>query len=535
VSFARMLALFGLGLIATVLRSAEPLPGPVHFQTSDRCFACHNGLADAAGNDVSIGLQWSASLMANSARDPYWQASVRRETLDLPRSARAIEDECAACHMPMMRYRARLAGRQAEVLRTLALPRSARDHREGLDGVSCSLCHQISPEGLGSPETWNGHFHIAEAPAGRGVEFGPQVVDAGRQRIMRSATAGLEPRQGNHIRRSELCASCHTLRTEALDGQGRVVGSLPEQMPFEEWRHSAFVDRQSCQDCHMPRAQGPLTVSSVLGQPHQDMARHVFVGANFLVQRMLDRYRDSLEVTAPSPLLQEAAARTRDFLAMRSATVHIATLREGASLRARVEIRNLGGHKLPTAYPSRRAWLHVRVLDATGKVLLESGALRPDGSVEGNDNDIDAARFEPHHREIRSSDQVQVYESILRDGAGRVTTSLLAATGYLKDNRLLPEGFDKRSAGPDIAVVGAAFDDPDFSQGGHVVDYLADASGREGPFRVEAELLYQPIGHRWALNLAAYDSVETRRFVSYYTAMREETATVLARASAQQP
>ncbi|HMF01272.1 MAG TPA: hypothetical protein VKK06_15390, partial [Terriglobia bacterium] len=50
------------------------------FQTSDRCFACHNGLSTSAGEDISIGFAWRASIMANSARDPYWQAGVRRET-----------------------------------------------------------------------------------------------------------------------------------------------------------------------------------------------------------------------------------------------------------------------------------------------------------------------------------------------------------------------------------------------------------------------------------------------------------------------
>ncbi len=52
------------------------------FQTSERCFACHNGLSTAGGEDLFIGLNWRPTMMANSARDPYWQAGVRRESID---------------------------------------------------------------------------------------------------------------------------------------------------------------------------------------------------------------------------------------------------------------------------------------------------------------------------------------------------------------------------------------------------------------------------------------------------------------------
>ena len=36
-------------------------------------------MSSAAGEDLSIGFAWRASIMANAARDPYWQAAVRRE------------------------------------------------------------------------------------------------------------------------------------------------------------------------------------------------------------------------------------------------------------------------------------------------------------------------------------------------------------------------------------------------------------------------------------------------------------------------
>src|SRR5579862_7479530 len=65
-----------------------------HFQTSDRCMACHNGLATRTGEDISIGVNWRTSMMANAGRDPYWMAGVRRELIDHPAAAAHIQDEC---------------------------------------------------------------------------------------------------------------------------------------------------------------------------------------------------------------------------------------------------------------------------------------------------------------------------------------------------------------------------------------------------------------------------------------------------------
>src|SRR5246127_5889438 len=87
----------------------------VRFQTSDRCLPCHNGIVTPSGEDVSIGLDWRASIMANSSRDPYWQGSVRRETIDHPQVKADIQNECAHCHMPIVEYQARVQDKKAEV------------------------------------------------------------------------------------------------------------------------------------------------------------------------------------------------------------------------------------------------------------------------------------------------------------------------------------------------------------------------------------------------------------------------------------
>jgi len=118
---------------------------------------------------------------------------------------------------------------------------------------------------------------------------------------------------------------------------------------------------------------------------------------------------------------------------------------------------------------------------------------------------------------------------------GAVTTALLSTTQYAKDNRLLPDGFDKRTAGADFAVVGGARDDPDFVGGGDHVTYAVQSVGAPGPIRVEVELWYQPIGFRWAMNHVDYPQFESRRFVSYYRSVAKASAVRLAHATLEVP
>jgi hypothetical protein len=501
------------------------------FQTSDRCVACHNGLATSKGDDVSIGLDWRATLMANSSRDPYWQASVRREVLDHASSAAAIEDECSICHMPIPRYLAAQRGQPNRVFEQLALEGSSDEAKRARDGVSCSVCHQIAADKLGTAASFNGGFVVA-APDAAGVhaEYGPWDIDPGLQRVMRTSTGGFEPRRGEHLQSSELCASCHTLTTKALGRNGEEIGSLPEQMPYAEWLHSDYRDARSCQSCHMPLVAEEVAISRVLGAARSPVRRHQFLGANFVMQRMFSRYHDQLGLQATPQELSSAADKTVAFLQSQAARLTVSTPRvNGGRLETRVSVDNLGGHKLPTAFPSRRAWLHVTVRDRSRRVLFESGALDANGSIRGNDNDADPARFEPHYTQIRSPEQVQIYESILRGAHGEVTTGLLAAVGYLKDNRLLPHGFDKATASADVAVHGEAAADPRFTDKGHMLEYSVAVEAGQAPFEVEVELLFQPIGFRWASNLKPYPASETQRFTSQFESISHASAVTIAK------
>src|SRR5215470_9763732 len=130
------------------------------FHTSDRCVACHNGMKTRSGEDYSIGLDWRSSIMANSARDPYWQASVRREITDHPESSEVIQDGCADCHMPISRYEAKLQGKLGSVFAHLPFQADPEKNAAAEDGVTCSVCHQISTQKLGTRESFNGGFVV---------------------------------------------------------------------------------------------------------------------------------------------------------------------------------------------------------------------------------------------------------------------------------------------------------------------------------------------------------------------------------------
>jgi hypothetical protein len=501
------------------------------FSTSEACTACHNGLVTPAGEDVSIAYSWRSTMMANAARDPYWHAAVRREVLERPRVSDAIQDECSKCHMPMATVTAQARGEKGSVFAHVPVGQVAAPESDlAADGVSCSICHQIQPDRLGKPSSFTGGFVVDTGkPWGQRVVFGPFDVDVGRTRVMRSASQ-MRPTRGLHVERSELCATCHTLITRALDSQGKVVGRLPEQVPYQEWLHSSYRDSQSCQSCHMPVIAGEVPIASVVGQGRTGVRRHSFAGGNFLLGQVFTRYALELGVSAMPQELSYTIGRTVEQLQRASARVSLVCppVSEGP-LRATVSVSNLAGHKLPTAYPSRRAWIHLVVFDGRGKTVFESGRLRPDGAIVGNDNDADAARYERHYDVITRPDQVQIYEAIMADPRGAVTTVLLSGSEFVKDNRLLPRGFAKETAGSDVVPRGEAGGDASFAGGGDRVSYWVDVSRNEGPWRVQAELYYQPVGYRWAHNLGSVPAVEPQRFVAYYTAMAPSSAVVLAR------
>ncbi len=488
------------------------------FATAGTCVVCHQFLVDTTGRDVSPANYWRASMMANAARDPYYLASVSSEVALNPQYAAAIENKCSTCHMPMAHFTDAWQEKESVMFGEAGyLSPEHPMYALARDGVSCAVCHQIPPNA--GTEKHSGDLAIdMETPYGQRIIYGPFPVGRRGQNIMRSSS-GFVPTQSEHMNTSALCATCHELYIHYIDDTGNISENLfPEQTPYSEWLHSDFANQKSCQDCHMEVAEGAAPLSSMM--PNHTVTPfyvHTFTGSNVFMLNLLDVFGAEIGVEADTQHFQDAINRSLNLLQTQTASITLLqpTLADG-QLRFDVQVENLAGHKFPTSFPSRRAWLHVTVRDVTGKVIFESGAASPDGRIAGNDNDDDPSRYEPHYDLITSADQVQIYENIMQTAAGEVTTSQMLAAGYIKDNRLLPSGFDKNSASPFIVPQGAAMQDANFRGGGDVVTYQIAVSEDDAPFTITVALVYQSVSYRWVQNLLAFDTEAIHTFNTYY-------------------
>ena len=513
---------------STLLFAQQNGPGPgganttalTNFETgafagSGICAFCHSNLFDSAGNDVSNDAHWRSTMMANSAKDPLWQAKIESETNRNPHLQTAIEGKCARCHTGMARYQATIDGTEVSVLDTGFLDRNHYLHEAAMDGVSCTLCHQILPDNLGNEDSFTGGYLIDSiALRPDRLIFGPYVSPLINP--MRNNT-GFIPTSGTQVKNSAHCGSCHTLYTPTVDSSGVIVGEFPEQMTYLEWEHSGFD--KSCQDCHMPKASGPVAISNRPNMlpPRDPFGQHHFVGGNSFMVNILKTYGADLGITADAVHLDKTIAETLIQLQQNSGKVTASGAIEGKLLKSTVVVSNLAGHKFPTGFPSRRTWLHFKVTNKRGQTIFESGKPLADGRIEENDADMDGTKFEPHYDSITDKSQVQLYEAVMLNTPEKaVTWTLLSAASYGKDNRLLPDGFDKDSSANDISVKGNAETDANFVGGQDQISYIVDLANAKGPFTVSVELLFQSVSYPFMANLREDDTALVNRFVSHY-------------------
>lgn len=250
----------------------------------------------------------------------------------------------------------------------------------------------------------------------------------------------------------------------------------------------------------MPQAEGQVVIATQPSglSPLEPFKQHFFVGGNSIILDILRNNIDELSVTASTDNFEATLERLMILLQNETASIAINEAELDSNLLTiNLDVSQTVGHKFPTGFPSRRAWIYLTVTDASGKVVFESGKPNEDGSITGCNADENASSYEPHYDIITQSEQVQIYESIMQDFEGKVTYTLLKGASYAKDNRLLPLGFDIENAVDNIAIYGEATTDMNFIAGSDNVTFQIDTQGYSGPFNINVELLYQTLSYQF--------------------------------------
>jgi hypothetical protein len=167
-------------------------------------------------------------------------------------------------------------------------------------------------------------------------------------------------------------------------------------------------------------------------------------------------------------------------------------------LRTRVTVVNKTGHYLPSGVGFRRVFLEVLIRDKANNLIWASGRTNELGAiVDGvTERVLDAeqpgkfseAIFQPHYQQITRGDQVQIYQEVIADSDGNITTSFLRRITDLKNNRIKPRGYNpviftasSSQYIQELAILpGAESADPYYSDpaltGADTIEYIATLS-----------------------------------------------------------
>lgn len=372
-----------------------------------RCGECHGAIYD----------QWRVSnhrLMSSS--HPYYRVL---EDLAAEEEGEAFRGWCMGCHNPKHLLAGRTATRASGETYAAghgSLLRTGERGGEALDeGTDCLFCHRVSAvEHAGgnaslTVDLASRPVYPFETSAFSGLRWlGSRLIDSrpSVHAASYSSDAYDDPKY---------CGSCHS---EFAPGSGAVISDT-----YAEWASSPFnapenpSQHRTCVDCHMhadvSRIGEPIAGTSTDGgRTKENVRTHGFAGANvdFVALRSADAAAQSLA------LLRRAA--------------EVAVALDAGTLRVRV--RNVGaGHHLPTGVADlRQLWLHVRAVDARGRIVVRSGELTAGGALR---------------------DDARIFNKVLGDAEGRPVGLRFWRYATLLSDTRIPAGAhrDERFALPD--------------------------------------------------------------------------------------
>jgi hypothetical protein len=248
---------------------------------------------------------------------------------------------------------------------------------------------------------------------------------------------------------------------------------------------------------------------------------------NILGVRKTD-YMSTLDNDLPNAISNIVQAAQHD-----TATIEVSQPKiDAQNISADVTVTNKVGHRFPSGVGFRRAFIEFVVMDSRvidpkteqPRIVWSSGGTNEAGFIVDNAGKVLETEYlgtdsnkkgpaQPHFwgkdHPITNSQQVQIFEELVKDSEGNYTTSFIRRDEVVKDNRLLPKGWTEKGPVPDSLQgiflestfpKGDAANDPTYQDGSatSVVRYeipLAQLPSEIDPAKltVRATLYYQSI------------------------------------------
>jgi Tfp pilus assembly protein PilF len=433
---------------------------PKNFPTAEYCGHCHQ----------ESHKQWRESAHSNANRVPYYLKNVA-----LLNDSKGIEysRHCEGCHDPI----ALVAG---------ALTQAGPKKRPyDQDGVTCTVCHsiqQVDTRGTGS--------YVMGVPAVLVDEDGKPVTrKVSDGEILAHLDRHSKAVMKDFYRTSEFCSSCHKAALPHTLNDYKWQRAI---FLYDEWQNSSFAKQSplpfyvkdsvsTCQTCHMQREVLKLTDS---GAKKGQLASHRWLGANTVIPKI---YGFDEQATRIVQFLQNSVfnvdifaiehgeiadnASSKGLVAPLGLTAF--SLAPGETITADVVIQNKGiAHShVPEQRDMYESWVEFTVKDATGKILHQSGFIKPNDdlderahsftnrlvNVNGGLNDLHQVwtnRVVAYNNTIQSGRSQLVRYSFIMPAAAAGPITITAAVKYRRfDQHFMDFGMGRHYEQPIVDMV----------------------------------------------------------------------------------
>jgi hypothetical protein len=310
--------------------------------------------------------EWNGSVHSLAFLDPVYQGELNKAVKAV---GHEISRQCEGCHSPAGVVTGEIKGPGISGLSPMALA-----------GVSCDICHSINGvTHLQTPtnEPENGSMILSPGVDGKTE---PTLIKRGPFKPSEGCGGGFHDCVESPLHlRADLCAACHQVY--------HYDAHFPLEATYKEWKAGAYAQKDIlCQDCHMVDIQTFKKVADSFYQPTRSEYQHHFNGANYLLYYLAAGAATKAGKKDEAVSLMKKYDMAVERLKLAADLDAIPVYQNGRLTELKVVVKNLrAGHNLPTSLTNvRQMWLEVMARDESGKVVFQSGAVAPDGTLPAN-------------------------------------------------------------------------------------------------------------------------------------------------------